>query len=145
MPAATKRRGRPPTKPWTTEGNPWKRDMLRLKTRRTGWRPKFVSARNEERMLQDGWTYASHEHYGGLHDQLPGETGRVDTKIRRRELVLMEIPETLALQRDQHYASLADRAEKSIKRRYKKETQEVGASTYEPRLPGRAETDDEEK
>ena len=45
----------------------------------------------------------------------------------------MEIPEEKALQRDQFYANLADRAEKSIKERHKKEARENLTEPYEPK------------
>ena len=120
-----------PTAPWA-EQSPWRRDTLRIK-KREGWRPHWVDPRNFERNLEDGWTYAKRSDYGMPHDRIPGEESQMDSRIRRRGMVLMEIPEEKALQRQEFYANLADRAEKSIKLRHKKEARENYTEPYEPK------------
>lgn len=120
------------TAPWK-DPSPWKRDTLRVVNRRPGYRVRWVDPRNFERNLEDGWTYAKRENYIGVHDRIPGEEAQMDSKIRRRGMVLMEIPEEKALQRDEFYANLASKAEKSIKERHKKEARENFTESYEPK------------
>jgi len=118
------------TTPWTTEGNPWRRDMLRLKEKRHGFRARWVSERNFERNLDVGWTFADIGNYGGVSDRLVGEEKQIDSRIRRRGLVLMEMPEELAAQRDAYYADRAEKVEKGIKKNYTKDVEQQGAETY---------------
>jgi len=129
IPAVEKR---PPTKPWTQEGNPWKRDTLRLKGRHPGFRPRWVDPRNFERNLEDGWSFADKKDYGDVYDKIVGEEKQLDSRIRRRGMVLMEIPEGLAKKREEYYEDRAKKAERSIKERHKKDAQEAGVDIYDP-------------
>ena len=122
-----------PTTPWTQEGNMWKRDHVRLNQKRPGYRARFVAVRNIERNLADGWLFANIKDYGGLTDRIAGEEKQIDTKIRRRELVLMEIPEDMAKSRDKYFADKATRAEEGIKKVYEADAKKLGVPTYVPR------------
>jgi hypothetical protein len=133
VPTQAQKPSKPATTPWKEQHNPWKRDILRLKKKHPGFRPRWVDPRNFERNLEDGWTFAKNEDYGGLHDKIAGEEKQIDSRIRRRGMVLMEIPEDLALQREAYYANRADMAEESIKARHKKEGKEIGVEAYEPK------------
>jgi len=91
-----------------------------------------VSKINVERYEHLGYVFAKKRDYEGVHDKLVGEESELDSRITRRELVLMEIPEELALQRDAHYANLAERAEKSTKKKFQKDVDQTGATAYDP-------------
>jgi hypothetical protein len=90
------------TAPWNTDNNPWSRDMLKLTKKRPGYRQRFVTKNieNIEKYLDQGWAVADKKDYGGVSAKIAGEEGQIDTTIKRRELILMEIPEELAKQRD---------------------------------------------
>ncbi|TAL13923.1 hypothetical protein EPN95_04520 [Patescibacteria group bacterium] len=122
----------PPTSPWNAPSSPWKRDTLRVIKKRPGFRMRWVDPRNFERNLENGFTFARTEHYGGVYDQIAGEETPIDSHIRRRGMVLMEIPEELAKKREEYYAARADMAERSIRERHKKEANESGVEVYDP-------------
>jgi len=109
--------------------------MLKTKLRRPGFHARWVAPENVDRRLDMGYTMAKPEHYGGVSDKLIGEEKQIDSTIRRRKLVLMEIPEALAKQRDDYYEHLTKRHEESITRKYNKEVAAEGAESYEPSIP----------
>lgn len=131
LPPQTKQH-KPATKPWESGENPWKRDTLRLQKTRPGFRPRWVDPRNFERNLEDGWTFAERKDYGDVYEKITGEEKQLDSRIRRRGMILMEIPENLAKKREDYYANRADRLEKSIKERYSKDAKDLGVETYNP-------------
>lgn len=90
------------TAPWNQTDNPWSQNMLRLKTKRPGFRVRWIhkDPDNIEKYLDQGWKIADKQHYGGISQEILGETGKLDTRVKRRELILVEIPEDLAKQRD---------------------------------------------
>jgi len=87
------------TKPWNADNNPWSLDLLRLKKKRQGFVPRWTTKDLLERKLDQGWTVADRKDYGGTTDKLPGEEGKMDSTILRRELILIEMPDELAGQR----------------------------------------------
>lgn len=123
---------KPPTRPWEPGENPWKRDHLRLQYKRQGFRPRWVSERNIDKNLDLGWTFADRRHYRGLTDKPIQDGAQLDSRIKKRELILMEIPEELAKKREEYYSAKADKAEHSIKQRHEKDVSEVGSVTYNP-------------
>jgi hypothetical protein len=90
------------TRPWDADNNPWSLDMLRLRKKRKGFRQRFVIEENIQRFLDQGWQLADIKHYGGVAAKLPGEEGKTDTCVRRRDLILMELPEELGKKRDEY-------------------------------------------
>ncbi len=83
------------TTPWNSSSNPWSLDLLRLRKKHKGFEPRFVDKSQVQKRLEQGYMFANLKDYGGLSDKLPGEEGEIDTAVRRRELVLMELPESL--------------------------------------------------
>jgi len=85
------------TKPWSTEDNPWVKDNMRLKGKHVGFRPRWIAATEVEK--RHPWQVADKRNYG-----YKVETGE-DTVLRRNELVLCEITEQLAKQREEYQKS----------------------------------------
>jgi len=92
-----------------------------------------VAQRNIERNLGDGWTFASTEHYENVHDKIVGEEKPLDTKVRRRGMVLMEIPEEMAKQREAFYADKIARLSQGIAKQHQNDAADVGVATYTPK------------
>lgn len=101
---------KPPTKPWNADNNPWSLDMLKLTKKRRGFRVRFFRGDDEsiQKRQQQGWLVANCKDYD-LEAKIVGEEGKIDTTVRRRELVLMELPEELGLQRDAYIRHKTDR------------------------------------
>lgn len=128
----------PTTKPWDADNNPWSLDMLRLNKRRKDFRPRFVDKANIEKKLDQGWKVAHKKDWGGTTAKLPGEEGEQDTIIRRRELVLMEMPEESAKKRDEYIAWKTNRATEATMQAADKAAAEVKRETgQDPRLTRR--------
>jgi len=97
---------KPATKPWNSSDNPWSQDIFRTKKVHKGFRPKWVSKTNLDRKMDYGYTIANREDYGEtdrnpsyLQRGLEGFAG-LDSMLVRRSMVLMEIPEEKAKQRE---------------------------------------------
>jgi hypothetical protein len=90
----------PVTSPWNADDNPWALNRLKLKIpRRPGWRPKFAAPHKVELHKHEGYKIADKRDYG--YDLHEGDSDTPEgTVLKRREMILMEIPEELALQRD---------------------------------------------
>ena len=102
------------TKPWNAEDNPWSLDLLRLQNYRPGFRCRFTTAEKLETKLMQGWTVADKRHYGGLFKtNIPGESGEMDTRVRRRELILIETPDEMAKARRKFFEHKTDSRSKS--------------------------------
>lgn len=101
---------KPATKPWEPDNNPWALDMLKLTKKRRGFRVRFFRGDDEsiQKRQQQGWIVANCKDYD-LNAKILGEEGKLDTTVRRRELVLMELPEELGLQRDAYVRHKTDR------------------------------------
>ena len=101
---------KPATSPWNADHNPWALDMLKLNNKRSGFRVRFFRGDNEsiQKRQQQGWVVANCKDYD-LEAKIVGEEGKLDTSVRRRELVLMELPEELGLQRDAYIRGKTDR------------------------------------
>ena len=84
--------------------------MLKLTKKRPGFRQRFFRGTDEsiEKRRQQGWIVADCKDYN-LDAKIVGEEGKLDTTVRRRELVLMELPEELGLQRDAYIKHKTDR------------------------------------
>lgn len=92
------------TKPWNADYNPWALDMLSLKRDHKGFVPRWVSPDMYQRRKEQGWVDAERKHYKGVGETVVGEEGELGTTIKRRELILMEMPVELAKQREKYYA-----------------------------------------
>lgn len=93
------------TKPWNQQGNPWARDLLRLEKKHPGFVPRFVENTPEsiQKRIEQGWVIADKRHYGGVTQEIAGESGKMSTNVIRRELILMELPAELAKKRKEYY------------------------------------------
>jgi hypothetical protein len=110
---------KPPTQPWNRKGaspNPWEPDYLRLRNKHQGFRCRWVPMANVEQKQLQGWEICKPEDYGSKTDKHANDTSGLGSRIQRRELVLMEIPEDMAKQREaflEHKAVQARRAAKA--------------------------------
>jgi len=124
---------KPATKPWNADSNPWALDMLKLQRKRPGFRVKFVTRDNLQRRLDEGWKIAEKKYYGGLSATLPGEESTEDSYVKRRELILMEMPEELARKRDEyirHKTNLRSTTVNDIRRQVGNVERELGQSVH---------------
>lgn len=89
------------TRPWDASDNPFALDMLKLKKKHEGFRPRWVSPSNVQKKLDQGWKFADRKDYDGVTDTVIGDEGTSQdgTLVKRREMILMEIPEELAQKR----------------------------------------------
>jgi len=92
------------TRPWDGDSNPWSLDMLRLQKKRPGFRPRFTTKEDLPRKLEQGWKIADAKDYGGVTAVLPGEEAKEGSVIKRREMILIELPEELAKKREDYIA-----------------------------------------
>jgi hypothetical protein len=113
------------TKPWDPKTNPWHSDMFRLKTTRAGFRTRFVNPENVEKKELQGWSIANAEHYGGVKDDKIQDGKPLNTRVVRRGMVLMELPEEMAKAREAHIENMNRRSEQDAKARVKKAAMEV--------------------
>jgi len=91
---------KPATAPWNAADNPWVPDIFKLKKKHAGFRPRFIEPDNMERRLNEGWAVADARNWVDEETLKKDEEGNVDTTLRRRGMILMEMPEELALQRE---------------------------------------------
>ena len=86
------------TEPWTQSGNPWAIDVLAMRFKHRGFRPRFVSKGTIETKKDQGWVMANCRDYN-----VEPTPGQGDTLIRRKGMLLMEIPEELANSREAYF------------------------------------------
>ena len=91
------------TRPWESTHNNWESDVFRLKQKRNGWRPRFVPKENISRKRDEGWQVANCADYG-IHE----EEGQIDSTVTRKGMVLMEMPEEMALDREAYFRKKTD-------------------------------------
>jgi hypothetical protein len=87
------------TRPWDGDDNPWSLDMLRLKKKHPGFIPHFTTREDLQKKLDQGWKIADAKDYGGVTAVLPGEEAKDGSVVKRREMILIELPEELAQKR----------------------------------------------
>lgn len=119
--------GRPATTPWKQDSDVknWQPNLLRTVKTRPGFRMKWVAHDRVEKHEQMGWAVARKEHYSDVSDALPSDGSQLDSTIRRRELVLMEIPEEDAQRRAAHYEGMNARQEQDAKKRVKEAARKI--------------------
>jgi len=83
------------TAPWEAGENPWAADKMKLAGKHEGFRPRFVPPHKVNNKKTEGWIVADGKHYNE-----PTSDGSV---VKRNEMILMEIPEGLAKQREAHF------------------------------------------
>jgi hypothetical protein len=130
------------TKPWNADGNPWSLDLLKLNKKHPGFRCKWVNPDNIRTRQDQGWKIANIKDYGGTTDTVPGEEGKIDTVVKRREMILMEIPEELARERDKFYHHKTNRAMEAAQRNAEDsdEAKDIKRSGHDPMITSRFST-----
>lgn len=109
------------TEPWKNDQpEPWRMDYMKTKERHSGFRPRFVPKHKIEQRLMQGWVIADSKDYGGTTYQLPGEASDT-SQIRRREMVLMEIPEERAKGIERRKEALLQKRESDRKRAFNRD------------------------
>lgn len=98
--AKAKKASRASSRPWNASDRRLKPDRLALAGKHPGWRPRFVADANVEERLRNGWSYAQRKHYGGVAQVAEGAGLGETSTIRRDGMVLMEIPEEVAQDRE---------------------------------------------
>ena len=137
---------KPATKPWQQKGatpNQWAPDYLRLTRKNPGFRCKWVRQDNVERMLYQGWTVCDPKDYGALTDKNIQDVVPINNRIQRRELILMEIPEEMAEQREAYLERQNSAALVSANSRAKQKAQELNKKMRERGLDHKMQTDEE--
>lgn len=86
------------TEPWSQQDNPWAIDVLALKFKHDGFRPRFVPGNLIETRKDQGWVMAKCKDYNIIPPP-----GQGDTLVRRKSLFLMEMPEYLAKKREEYF------------------------------------------
>jgi hypothetical protein len=79
------------TSPWRNQ--PWARDLLGLEKKRAGFYCRWFAADEISSAIARRWRFCDRKHYGGTTEMVPGEESRNGTKIVRREMTLMEVPQ----------------------------------------------------
>jgi len=112
------------SKPWNSDSSRWVPDQLRLVKRKLGFRPKFTAEDKIEVRKHQGWVVSNCNDWG---EEPKGN----DTILRRGDLVLMEIPEEGAKEREKFYEKLTDQRSQTAK-----DVQSQGLSAREAREVG---------
>jgi len=129
-----KKEKKSPTKPWNAADNPWVPDIFKTSKKHKGFRPRFIEPNNLERRLNEGWAVADAREWVNEETLKKDEEGAIDTTLRRRGMILMEMPEELVEQRDayfKHKTDLQDASKVKVAqyKKLKKEEQESGYDT----------------
>lgn len=122
------------TRPWDADENPWSLDLLRTIKRREGFHPRWVREDRVEYYLQRGYKFAERQHYADMYDGLPGEETQLDSKLRRRELILMELPDDLYLKRQRHMREKTEMRSKTARDFAKGQAQRLGMDGFDVHL-----------
>lgn len=94
------------TKPKPT--TPWKPAQVLQSTQRSGFRRRWTHTDKIEKRLQEGWIFVESKS-NTVAPQFTLLDGTQFTNIvRKRNLVLMEIPEETALQIEEYYRNIGD-------------------------------------
>ena len=78
--------------------------MLSLKNKHPGFVPRFSTREDLQKKLDQGWKLADAKDYGGVTAVLPGEEAKDGSLVKRREMILIELPEELAQKRKDYVA-----------------------------------------
>jgi len=118
-----------PVKKGTASWRPAK--TLEVKSHRPGFRQRWVNIdpANVEKKMAEGWVYAEKSE----HDRAKGvDHGKnIGTVKQYRDLVLMEIPEEIALARTEYHRAETESQVSGITKRLKRKLAESGnAATY---------------
>jgi hypothetical protein len=121
--ATIKASAKPPTTPWKPA------EVLKL-PKKLGFRQRWVREDIVDRYLAEGWKLVEDKKKALNPPKTIVDGVPLSTTVRKRELVLMEITEALAKERDVYYKSLTDGALKGSINEFKKVANEDGAKSY---------------
>jgi hypothetical protein len=124
-----------PTRPWTREGKMrYQRKLLDTTGSRAGFRKRWTRIDMIEQRLAQGYRLANPSDYGELIRKEVGEEGQTQPGvIRRREMVLMEIPEEMSNEIRAHYAEQRRRMTQAAQAPVDEASAQTGATLYDPR------------
>ena len=124
---------RPPTRPWEKNrdaNKKWRVDYVRLAKKHPGFRPHWVRREKVELRKLQGWVVADPKDYGidpvGL-----GDTQSVGNYVQRNELILMELPEEMALARAEYLEEQSKAAQRAARAESTRELGEVNRQLAE--------------
>lgn len=108
----------------------WARpDLLRVEEKRPEAAYKWAREDNVERLKEEGWVASQDARL--TTDRLEGDGAKLDSNIRRRELVLMEMPVEMAEARQTYWRSKAEEQAKAIRERYLEEAERRGFPVHQ--------------
>lgn len=120
---ATIKAAKPPTTPWKPA------EVLKL-PKKPGFRQKWVREDIVDKFLAEGWKFVEDKKKALNPPKTIVDGASLSTTVRKRELVLMEMPEVLAKERDAYYKSLSDGALAGSVSEFKKVANEDGGKSY---------------
>lgn len=108
----------------------WERpDLLRVEAKKPETAYKWAREDNVERLQDEGWL--SSQDSGLKTDRVEGDGARLDSTIRRRELVLMEMPAEKAEARRAYWQTKGEEQLKAIRERYQEEAERRGFKVHQ--------------
>ena len=112
-----------PTKPWDSRNNTWAPDIFRLESQHSGFVPRFVDPVNIERRQSEGYQMANAENWG--------EEPTEGTKLVRKGMVLMEMPEEIMEKKRAYFKRKTDLQNVHMqKKRVIQETQQISQQAH---------------
>lgn len=113
------------TSPWAQEGSRWLPDITRLPKKHVGFRPRFVDKEKVTQRQELGWVVAKPADYGL---DIKG------TKYQKGTLILMELPEDWARDREEFYTKLTDQRATAGRIKPKQKVAEIAAEAGDESL-----------
>jgi len=111
------------TKPWDSRNNPWAPDIFRLELQHSGFVPRFVDPVNIQRRVSEGYQIADAQNWG----EQPTE----GTRLVRKGMVLMEMPEEIMESKRAYIQRKTDLQDVHMqKRRVIQETQQISRQAH---------------
>ena len=121
------------TRPWEKKhdgSRPWAVDYVRLNKKHAGFRPRWVRREKVELRKLNGWVIANPKDYGidpiGAVDGQP-----IGNFVQRNELILMEIPEAMAKERERWMEAQRKAAQRANRADVDKELAEANRQLQE--------------
>lgn len=109
---------------------PWKPAEILKMAKKPGFRQKWVREDIVDKFLSEGWVFVEDKKKVLNPPKTIVDGAPLSTAVRKRELVLMEITEALAKQRDAYYKSLSDGALSGSVQEFKKVANEGSGKSY---------------
>lgn len=104
-------------------------DLLRVEEKRPEVAYKWAREDNVERLKEEGWVASEDSRLAT--ERVEGDGAKLDSTIRRRELVLMEMPAEMAEARQTYWRSKAEEQAKAIRERYLEEAERRGFPVHQ--------------